>query len=109
VKMQAGAGSAPCAAACLDPCVAGAPSSQILSTPAISVVLPVRDGAATLEVALESVLASRGVSFELLCVDDGSRDATPQLLERAAARDARVRVMTRPREGIVAALNAGLD
>jgi glycosyltransferase involved in cell wall biosynthesis len=72
--------------------------------PEISVLLPVRDGAATLSAALDSTLSSVGPALELLCVDDGSRDDTPRLLAEAARRDPRVRVLRRPARGIVPAL-----
>ncbi len=74
----------------------------------MSVVLPVRDGAAALGPALDSTLASRGVELEVVCVDDGSRDETPDLLARAAARDPRLRVLRRDPRGISAALNDGI-
>jgi glycosyltransferase involved in cell wall biosynthesis len=80
----------------------------VSDTPQVSVLLPVRDGASTLELALGSVLASRNVALEVVCVDDGSRDATPALLARAAEGDARVRVLRTEARGITAALNAGL-
>ena len=80
-----------------------------MSQPAISVVLPVRDGAATLGRALESVLASRGPALELICIDDGSTDETPGILNTWSARAARVRVLARPARGIVPALREGLD
>jgi glycosyltransferase involved in cell wall biosynthesis len=54
------------------------------------------------------VLASRDVDLELICVDDGSRDASPALLGRAERADARVQVATGPPRGIVPALNVGL-
>ena len=73
----------------------------------LAVLIPVRDGAGFLPAALESVLAEPG-GFECLVVDDGSRDGTPEILERFAARDARVRVIRGPRRGIAAALGAGL-
>jgi glycosyltransferase involved in cell wall biosynthesis len=77
--------------------------------PRVSVVLPVRDGAATLPRALDSLLAQDLDAWELLAVDDHSRDATRALLEHAAARDARIRVLAAPGPGgIVAALNAGI-
>jgi glycosyltransferase involved in cell wall biosynthesis len=79
-----------------------------MADPAISVVLPVRDGAPTLERAVRSVLASTGPRLELICVDDGSSDETSAILGTWSRRDARVRVRTQPALGIVAALNAGL-
>lgn len=60
--------------------------------PAISVLLPVRDGEGTLAAALDSLLCQTFPDFEIIAVDDGSRDATPQLLAEYAAGDARVRV-----------------
>jgi glycosyltransferase involved in cell wall biosynthesis len=75
----------------------------------ISVLLPVRNGAATLEEALESIRAQTHAEWELIAVDDGSRDDTPTILERWSRRDARIRVNTHAESrGIVAALNAAL-
>jgi glycosyltransferase involved in cell wall biosynthesis len=79
-----------------------------MSRPAVSVVMPVRDGAAHLEAAVASILAQDGADLELIACDDGSVDATPAILARLAAADARLRVLALPRQGIVAALNAGL-
>ena len=76
--------------------------------PAISVVLPVHNGARHLQVALDSISDQTVTDFELIAVDDGSTDATLAVLRRHAARDARVRVITRPNTGIVGALNDGL-
>jgi glycosyltransferase involved in cell wall biosynthesis len=83
----------------------GAPAAV---PPEISVLLPVRDGAATLSAALDSTLSSVGPALELVCVDDGSRDETPRLLADYARRDPRVRVLSRPARGIVPALSDAL-
>ncbi len=74
----------------------------------ISVVMPVYNGMPYLHAALDSLLAQTERDFEVIAVDDGSEDATPDILDQYAARDARVRPIRRPREGIVSALNAGL-
>lgn len=76
----------------------------------VSVLLPVRDAEPWLAEAIESVLAQSEASFELLAVDDGSRDASAAIIEDYALRDARVRFLaTRGGErGIVAALNVAL-
>ena len=75
-----------------------------MSLPALSVLLPVRDGEATLQAALDSTLASVGPGLELVCVDDGSTDGTSQILAETARRDPRVRVLRRPARGIAPAL-----
>lgn len=78
------------------------------SPPRVSVVLPVHNGAAYLEAALASILEQTFPDFELICVDDGSTDATPDILRRTAEADPRVRVITnRPNQGLPGALNTG--
>ena len=86
----------------------GAKLAPLVPEPQISVVMPVRNAARTLDAAMRSVLASRGVDLELVCVDDGSRDASAARLADWARRDSRVRVITTEPAGIVAALNRGL-
>ncbi len=61
--------------------------------PLVSVVLPVRDGAATLDAALQSIRAQTFPHFEVLVVDDGSRDATPRIARAWEQRDARFRLL----------------
>jgi len=76
----------------------------VKTPPPISVLLPVRDGAATLEDAIASMEAQTDPDFEVLAVDDGSTDATPDILQAWAERDSRVRVLRQPAGGIVVAL-----
>lgn len=75
----------------------------------LSVLLPVRDAAATLPEALDSLLCQRGAPpFEVVCVDDASGDGSGALLEQAARRDHRIRIVRGEGRGLVAALNQGL-
>lgn len=76
--------------------------------PRISCLLPVYNGEAFLVEAVESILSQTCRDFELVVVDDGSRDATPDILKAFAEKDDRVRVVRRENGGIVAALNSGL-
>lgn len=78
------------------------------SVPAVSVLLPVYNAARYLESALTSVLRQTCPDFELIAVDDGSTDQSKKILERFAAADPRIRVISRPNTGIVGALNDGL-
>jgi glycosyltransferase involved in cell wall biosynthesis len=76
----------------------------------ISVLLPARDASATLLDALAGILEQRNAPpFEVICVDDASVDATPDLLAAAARKDPRVRVVRGEGRGLVAALNLGLS
>lgn len=71
----------------------------------LSVLLPCRDAGATLPAALASVSGQTFRDFEVIAVDDGSGDATPGLLRQWSEADPRVRVITQPPQGLVAALN----
>ncbi|HEX8222891.1 MAG TPA: glycosyltransferase family A protein [Allosphingosinicella sp.] len=59
----------------------------------VSVVMPVLDAAGWLDEAIESILAQTHEELELIVVDDGSADDSPQIADRAAARDSRVRTL----------------
>jgi glycosyltransferase involved in cell wall biosynthesis len=72
--------------------------------PLVSVLLPVRDGAAHLAAALESLGRQTLDDFEVLVVDDGSTDASAAIAEEHARQDARFRVLRQPPWGVVAAL-----
>jgi glycosyltransferase involved in cell wall biosynthesis len=76
--------------------------------PLVSVLLPVRDGAATIGRALASVLSQSFEDFELLVLDDGSRDRTAE--EVARYPDPRVRWISDGRQrGLAWRLNQGID
>ena len=61
--------------------------------PSLSVVLAARDEAAGVGECIRSLLGSRHPDFEVVAVDDRSRDGTGAILDEAAARDPRLRVL----------------
>jgi glycosyltransferase involved in cell wall biosynthesis len=78
------------------------------SNPPVTVLLPVRNGGAHLSAALDSIFAQTFGDFELLVIDDGSTDNTPEILH--AVRDPRLRVVTNTKNlGLVPTLNLGLE
>ena len=78
---------------------------QPVGSPVISVLLPVYNAQQYLAEAVQSVLDQTFGDFELLALDDGSTDGSLALLRDFAARDFRVRVLTRENRGLVATLN----
>jgi glycosyltransferase involved in cell wall biosynthesis len=72
--------------------------------PAVSVLLPVRDGGDHLYEAMQSLVSQSFEDFEVIAVDDGSSDGTPDLLDDWRRRDSRIRVLRQPASGIVVAL-----
>jgi glycosyltransferase involved in cell wall biosynthesis len=68
----------------------------------LSVVLPCRDQEDHIEAVLESYarpLEATGRSFELVVVPNACRDRTPEIVQRRAAADPRIRVQDNPRGG----------
>lgn len=74
----------------------------------ISVLVPVYNGANFVEETVHSVLAQTHYDLELLLIDDGSTDGTPEVLERLARLDDRIRVFRQLNAGTQAARNLGL-
>jgi len=78
-----------------------------VTSPLVSVVLPVHDGERFLAEAVDSILRQTLADLELVVVDDGSTDGTRRIL--AGYDDARLQVVSRPRRGLVPALQAGIS
>ncbi len=76
--------------------------------PAVSVLMAARDAAATIDECLESIAAQTLKNFELVVIDDGSKDDTADRIAAFARRDPRLRLLRRERRGLVPALNEGL-
>ncbi len=75
----------------------------------VSVLLPCRNAEGTLRDCLRSLARQTFRDFEVVAVEDDSDDATPGILRRAARADDRVRVVPGPGEGIVPALQRGVE
>jgi glycosyltransferase involved in cell wall biosynthesis len=77
--------------------------------PKLSVVMPVFNGEAYLEKAIDSVLTQTFKAFEFLIVNDGSKDKTAEILDQYARQDDRIKIYTHEKNrGIVDSLNRGL-
>ena len=79
-----------------------------VDTPAVSVVMTVYNTQRYVGEAVESVLGQTFGDFEFVIVDDGSTDHSLSVLRGFAARDRRIRLVSRPNTGIVAAANEGI-
>lgn len=75
-------------------------------SPAISVLMPVYNGVSYLGEAIESVLAQTLTDFELIIINDGSRDGSEALI--AGYRDPRIRYYSQPNQGLAATLNRAI-
>ena len=75
--------------------------------PKVSIVLPFRNAADTLEECLDSIRRQSLTLFELIAVDDGSSDGSAEILGERSRSDSRVFLVPTERHGIVGALNTG--
>ena len=73
----------------------------------ISVIVPCYNASAFLEKTIESVLAQETQDWELILVDDGSKDTTPEIIQRHCTKDARIRGVRKENGGRANACNLG--
>jgi glycosyltransferase involved in cell wall biosynthesis len=83
--------------------------SSMPDTPSITVLLAVYNGQQYLREAVESVLTQTFSDFEFLIIDDGSTDNSLKILQDYAAKDSRIRIVSRPNKGLTNTLNEGLS
>src|SRR5262245_31636274 len=82
---------------------------QGMSTPEVSVVMSVYNGASHLAATIDSILSQEEVELEFIVVNDGSTDGSGDILDRYALQDGRVRVTHQGRAGLTRALIAGCE
>lgn len=75
----------------------------------ISVIVPVYNAEKTLNECVDSILSQSYQEFELILVDDGSKDASPKICDQYAAQKTGVIVIHKINGGVSSARNAGLD
>lgn len=76
--------------------------------PAISVIIPVYNVEPYLRECLDSVVNQTFLDLEIICVNDGSTDGSPAILEEYAANDSRIQIVNKENGGLNTARNAGL-
>jgi len=79
-------------------------ASSFLQIPKLSVLLATKDQAATLERCLQGILSQTFEDYELIVLNDGSTDSTPQILERFKRFDPRIQLFShRTAQGVIPA------
>lgn len=74
----------------------------------ISIIMPVYNAEKHLREAIESVICQSFMDFELICVDDGSSDASAKILNEFSNDDSRIKVIRQKNKGAGSARNNGL-
>ena len=78
-------------------------------TPKVSVIIPVYNTAEFLRQCLDSIVNQTLQDIEIICVDDGSTDASLDILHEYASNDSRITILTQQNKGGGAARNAGIQ
>ncbi len=79
-----------------------------MTTPTISVIIPVYNGEAYLQECLDSVLSQSFQDLQIICINDGSTDNSAAILADYAARDQRIEVITQANAGLSHSRNVGI-
>lgn len=74
-----------------------------------SIIVPIYKVEAYLDECINSVLNQTYTDFELILVDDGSPDSSPQICDDYAQKDSRIKVIHKKNGGLVSARKAGLE
>lgn len=75
----------------------------------VSIVVPVYGVEKYIAECIESLLSQSYRNLEILLVDDGGKDRSPEICEQYAAQDDRIRVIHKPNGGAASARNVGID
>ena len=75
----------------------------------LSIIVPVYNTEKTIRQCVDSILSQEYNDFELLLIDDGSKDASPAICDEYARQDDRVRVFHKENGGVSSARNLGID
>src|SRR5699024_8366706 len=89
--------------------IVGSPSQKGPATPTLRVIVPAFNASEFIDRCLKSILSQRGVSLEVIVIDDGSTDDTVEKASQHSYGVQPVTVLTGPNEGPARARNRGVD
>lgn len=77
--------------------------------PFFSIIMPVYNAVNWLQDSIGSIVSQSYHNWELICVNDGSKDESRAVMEQYASRDSRIKVLNQPNAGASVARNNGLE
>ena len=79
-----------------------------MSEPLVSLLVPIYNVERYLRECLDSACSQTLEDIEIICLNDGSTDSSPDIIREYMARDPRVRMVDKPNSGYGASMNRGL-
>lgn len=80
-----------------------------MPTPRVSVIIPVYNRASFVAEAVDSILAQTFEDFEIVIVDDGSQDGSPDLIRERYGDNPKISLVTQKNKGVAAARNTAIQ
>ena len=80
-----------------------------MNTPKVSVIVPVYNACNHLSHCIDSILSQIDIDFELLLINDGSKDGSDKICNEYAMKDSRIRVFHKENGGVSSARNLGIE
>ena len=80
-----------------------------MSMPKVSIIVPIYNSEKYIERCIKSILAQTLEDIEIILVDDGSTDSSPELCDKYVEQDSRVKVIHKENAGMGAAYNSGIN
>lgn len=77
--------------------------------PLISIIVPIYNAESTLNRCIDSIINQSFDDWELLLIDDGSKDQSGKICDEYATKDSRIKVFHKENGGVSSARNLGLD
>ena len=77
--------------------------------PKVSVLVPIYNVEKYLPVCLESLISQTLKDLEIICIDDGSTDSSPEIIKNYIKKDSRIIVITKKNSGYGDSMNRGLE
>lgn len=82
---------------------------KTVSIPKVSILVPCYNVEKYLHQCIDSILAQTLKDIEIICINDGSKDSTLEILRDYAGRDSRISIIDKKNSGYGASMNMGLD
>ena len=76
--------------------------------PKVSILMPACNVEKFLRECMDSVVNQTLEDIEIICIDDGSKDATGDILDEYAEKDSRIKVIHKPNSGYGHSMNVGM-
>lgn len=80
-----------------------------MNTPKVSVVVPCYNVEKYLHQCIDSIINQTLKELEIICVNDGSKDSTLDILQEYAQKDTRIKIIDKPNAGYGDSMNRGFD